>query len=444
MLCEGWNLRLVALALMAGVVCTGMAPGLRNSSAAEPANTSANAARIDFSFAASDWPWWRGLQGTGAVPENQAAPFEWSNSKNVVWKSRLPGRSHGSPIVVGEQVYLTIAEPDSETQSVTALDRSTGRPLWKTEIHKGRFDTKGNKKSSHASSTVACDGERLFATFLNGDAIHCTALSRDGKILWTRAVGGFVNHQGFGSSPVIYGPLVLVSADSKEIGGKVVALDRATGEVRWSRPRPKLPNYTSPIVLRVAGKDQCVLIGCDRVESLEPLSGKLLWETAGATEECVTTTVTDGQHIYTSGGYPKNHVAAIVADGSAKVAWSNSARVYVPSMVIREGYLYAMLDAGIATCWNAATGEEKWKERVGGTFSSSLVLVGDRILATDESGRTVVWKANPEKFEQVAENKLGDEVMATPVVAGGRMYHRVATLVDGQRQEWLYCIGTGK
>jgi outer membrane protein assembly factor BamB len=429
-------------ACLVGWLSTVSLPAAEAPSAKTGGASGANAGRIEsYAFAKDDWPWWRGLQGTGVVPADQAAPWEWSETKNVLWKVAIPGRAHGSPIVVGTALYLTLAEPKTETQSVAAYDRATGKELWRTTAHKGNFDKKGNAKSSHASSTLACDGERLFATFLNDGAIHCTALTRDGKIVWTRRVGDFVNHQGFGSSPVLYGPLVLVSADSKVVGGKVVGLDRVTGEVRWTRERPKLPNYTSPVVLSVAGRDQCVLIGCDRVESLDPLTGKLLWEMAGSTEECVTTTVTDGTHIYTTGGYPKNHVAAIVADGSGKVAWSNGSRVYVPSMVIREGYLYAVLDAGMAACWKADTGEEVWKERIGGTFSASLVLVGDRILATDEAGRTCVWKASPEKFEKLGENQLGDEGLATPVIAGGKMYHRAATTKDGVRQEWLYCVG---
>jgi hypothetical protein len=430
--CATLFLGLVGFLGLAGLAALGVAADV-------PTRT--NAARIDHPFAATDAPWWRGLAGDGSVSADQAAPVEWSDAKNVLWKVTVPGRGHGSPTVVGSHVYLPLAEPETETQSVLAVDRATGKELWRTAVHQGKFDGKGNAKSSHASSTLACDGERLFATFLNDNAIHCTALSRAGKVLWTRRVAEFVNHQGFGSSPVIYGPLVLVSADSKQIGGKVVGLDRLTGEVRWTRERPKLPNYTSPIVLNVAGRDQCVLIGCDVVESLDPLTGKVLWATAGSTEECVTTTVTDGRHIYTSGGYPKNHVAAIVADGSGKVAWANGSRVYVPSMVIREGYLYAILDAGVAVCWKADTGEERWKQRIGGAFTASLVLVGDKILGTDETGKTTVWKASPDKFEQVAENKLGDEAFATPTVCGGRMYHRVATVKDLQRQEWLYCVG---
>lgn len=183
------------------------------------------------------------------------------------------------------------------------------------------------------------------------------------------------------------------------------------------------------------------MIGCNLVQGLEPLTGKTLWETAGSTEECVTSTITDGQLIYTTGGYPKNHVAAIKADGSAQVVWESPSRVYVPSMVIKAGYLYAVLDAGVAICWKADTGAEQWKERIGGTFSGSVVLQGDKLFATDESGRTLIWKATPEKFEQLGENRLGTEAFATPTICGCRIYARVAEQVDGKRQEWLYSLG---
>ena len=164
------------------------------------------------------------------------------------------------------------------------------------------------------------------------------------------------------------------------------------------------------------------------------------WEFPGATTECVTSTVTDGTHIYTSGGYPKNHLAAMKADGSGTVAWETPARVYVPSMVLQEGYLYAMLDAGVAQCWKSDTGEEMWKHRVGGTFSSSLVLVDGVIYATDESGKSTIFKASPKDFELVGENQLGTEVFATPVLIGNRIYHRVAEMVGAERKESLYCL----
>ncbi|MDZ4687727.1 MAG: PQQ-binding-like beta-propeller repeat protein [Planctomycetaceae bacterium] len=407
--------------------------------AEKPSATSAG-----FPFTADDWPGWRGPSGTGAANPQQSPPLVWSESQNVLWKAPMPGRGHGSPTVVGDHVYLAAAETDTEVQSVLCFDRRTGKTLWQTPIHRGHFDKKGNAKSSHASSSVACDGERLFINFLNHDAVWTTALSRDGKILWQTKIADFVNHQGFGSSPIVYGPLVLASADSKGGAGRVVGLDRATGDTVWSIERPKLPNYTSPVVVNAAGRDQIVMIGCDLVMGLDPLTGKTLWQTPGSTEECVTSTVTDGQLIYTSGGYPRNHVSAIAADGSGKVAWQNGARVYVPSMVVKDGYLYAVLDAGVAMCWKADTGEEQWKGRLGGTFTASLVLVGNTLFAIDESGRTCVWTANPKEFELLAENRLGSEAFATPTICGSRLYFRVAAQVDGKRQETLYCIGAGK
>ncbi len=425
------NVKFVVLTLLtAGLL------GGEVSRAAEQGKTSSTSTPT-----AADWPAWRGAKGDGVADAEQSPPVTWSETKGVLWKTPVPGRGHGSPTVVGNHVYLAIAEVDQEVQSVLCLDRNTGAQVWQTEIHRGNFDSKGNAKSSHASSSVACDGERLFINFLNHDAIWTTALSRDGQILWQTKVADFVNHQGFGSSPILYGPLVLVSADSKGGAGRVAGLERTTGKVVWSNPRPKLPNYCSPMVVHAAGRDQVVMIGCKLVQGLDPLTGKVLWETPGATEECVTSTVTDGQHIYTTGGYPKNHVAAVKADGSGEVAWENNSRVYVPSMVIRDGYLYATLDAGVAVCWNAATGEEMWKQRIGGTFSGSIVLCNDLLFATDESGRTCVWKADPKQFEMIAENQLGTESYSTPSLCGNRIYHRAATQADGKRQEYVYCIG---
>jgi outer membrane protein assembly factor BamB len=233
---------------------------------------------------------------------------------------------------------------------------------------------------------------------------------------------------------------VIVSADNKG-GGAVAGLDRATGKIVWKIERPKTPNYSSPIVYNVAGKDQLFMTGCDLVAGIEPMTGKILWEIKGATTECVTSTVTDGERIFTSGGYPKNHVSAVRVDGSGKVDWENNTRVYVPSMLVVDGHLYAVTDAGFAVCWKSDTGKELWKQRLGGTFSASLVKIGDYFLATNEAGRTYVFKATPKGCEMIGENQLGDEVMATPIVCGGRIYMRVAQSEGGQRKETLYCIG---
>jgi len=388
----------------------------------------------------ADWPALRGPTGDGIANPNQKPPLKWSASENVVWKAPIPGRGHSSPIVVGDKVFLATAEEDREIQSVLCFERGSGKQLWKTHVHEGGMDRKGNKKASQASSTIACDGERLLINFLNRDAIYTTALDLDGEQLWQTRVSDFKTHQGFGSSPTMHGRLVYVTTDSPA-GGVVAALDKTLGEIVWKQERPQKANYASASVLRLGGKDQVLVQGCDLVSSFDPLSGKKLWEMEGATTECVTSIVTDGERIFVSGGYPRKHVQAIKADGSMQTAWESTLQVYVPSMIVHQAHLYAVQDNGVATCWRSDTGEEKWKARVGGTFTASLILVGDLLFGTNESGQTFIFKANPEKFELVAENKLGDEVYATPAICGGRIYMRVVEGKGQQRQEGLYCLG---
>ena len=390
-------------------------------------------------YGPTDWPWWRGPQRNGIASADQKPPLRWSATENILWKTAVPGRGHGSPTVVGDQVFLATADHEKEVQSVLCYDRNSGQQLWQTEIHKGGFEKKGNAKSSLASSSVACDGTLVFINFLHNGAIYTTALDRKGKQIWQTKITDYILHQGFGSSPAIYKSLVIVSADNKGTG-VIMGLERATGKMVWKHERPKFPNYTSPIILNVAGREQLLFTGCELVTSLDPMTGKKLWETEGSTTECVTSTVTDGQLIFTSGGYPKNHTASVRADGSGKVEWENTTRVYVPSMLVKDGYLYAVLDAGVATCWKCDTGKEVWKNRISGTFSASPVIVGDNIFATNEAGTTYIFKASPTAFELVAENKLGDEVYSTPTICGSRIYMRAAQQIDGKRQEFIFCI----
>lgn len=395
-------------------------------------------------FSNSDWPWWRGPSRDGSASTEQSPPTRWSETENVIWKKRIPGRGHGSPMVFGNHVYLATADDARKAQLVLCFDRGSGEQIWESVVHQGGYEATGkrkaNEKASWASSTLATDGERLFINFYNGGAVHTTALDLNGQVIWRQKLSDYVIHQGYGSSPAIYEHLVICSADNKG-GGAIVAMRRETGEVVWRRERPQKPNYASPAIVKVGGRDQLVFTGCDLVTSLDPITGKELWEIEGATTECVTTTLTDGEHVFSSGGYPDNHVSAIVADGSGKVAWRVNTRTYVPSMLVRDGHLYMTLDAGIAQCVDAKTGETVWKQRLGGVFSSSPVLVGDLIYATNEQGETFVLKADPMGFSEVASNKLGESVFATPTIVDSRIFTRVAHYRNDERQEFLYCLG---
>jgi outer membrane protein assembly factor BamB len=386
-----------------------------------------------------DWPWWRGPNRNGIANPDQDPPLDWSESKNVLWKSPIPGRGDSSPTVVGERIFLATADEAADTQSALCFDRATGKQIWQSVVHSGGQMRK-NQKSTAASGTVACDGERVFVNFANNNAVYVTALDLEGKQLWQTRIADYVIHQGYGASPALYRSLVIAVADS-HAGGVVAGLDRKTGTIVWKHDRPKEPNYPSPIILNVDGRDQLFLTGCNLVSSFDPLTGETLWEVKGATTECVTSTVTDGERIFSSGGYPKNHLAAIRADGSGTIVWETKDRVYVPSLLATGGHLFGVLDAGIAACWDSATGEQKWKKRLGGEFSASPVLVGNVIFATSENGETFIFRADPGKFEQLAVNKLGDRATASPTICGGRIYMRLIEQEDGVRQEMLYCLG---
>lgn len=394
---------------------------------------------VTAALAPTDWPAWRGPTRDGLAAPGQSPLIQWSETEHVLWKAPLPGRGHSSPTVVGERIYLATADPVKKSQSVLCLDRKSGKLLWQSEVHAANAESGKHANSSAASATVACDGERLFINFLNAGAVHTSALDLTGKVLWQRKVCDFVAHQGFASSPVLHAALVLVAADHRG-GGVVAALDQKTGAPVWSESRPKLPNYTTPAIVQAGGRTQMVLAGCNLLTSLDPLTGKKLWEVAGSTEECVVTMVTDGVRVFAGGGYPKNHTVAVLADGSGTVAWQNTARVYVPSMIVQAGHLYAVMDAGVAACWKSDTGEELWKERLGGDFFASPVRVGDRIYASNVSGKTFVFTATPKSFQLLAQNQLGEEAYASPVICDSRIYLRVATKGDA-RQEFLYCIG---
>lgn len=388
---------------------------------------------------AGDWPFWRGPERTGIAAADAAPPISWSSDSNVAWRTSIPGTGHGSPIVIGDLVVIATADLEAQFQAVVGLDRATGQTLWTCRVHEGGLKQEGNAKASLASSTAACDGERIYINFLNGGAVHTSALSLTGELVWQQTITDYVVHQGYGSSPTIYENLVIVGADNKG-GGAFAGLDRATGEVVWKYERVAKPNYSSPIVWNLNGRDQLILIGCDEVVALNPTDGSVMWQMEGATTECVTTPVTDGTRIFTSGGYPRNHVSAIVADGSKTVAWENDTRVYVPSMIVKDGYLYAIADAGIAYCWNAETGEECWKQRLGGTFSGSPVMAGDLLFATNEEGQTFVLQVSPEACEKLQENRLGDVTYASPAIAGDSLFLRTTEETAQGRRDFIYCI----
>jgi len=391
-----------------------------------------------------DWPAWRGPQHNGYAAAGQKLPIKWSETQNVAWKADLPGRGHSSPIVVGDRIFLATADEKGQVQSLLALDRKTGASVWKTDINQGGFPPSIHAKNTHATCTAACDGERLFVAFHHHDKIEAVALSLEGKVLWRRDMGTFLPKQyqyGYAPSPVVFEGTVIFAAEFDGAGaGYLIALDRKTGEVVWKTPRPAQTSYSSPVVGKVAGREQLLISGCNMVSSYDPTNGKSLWSTPGTTSATCGTMAWEGDLVFASGGYPKPETICVKADGSGKVMWKNNQKCYEQSMLVYEGHVYALNDNGIAFCWKAADGEEMWKERLRGPVSSSPILAGGIIYQSNELGTTYVFRAKPGAFELLAENQLGTEGFATPAICGGEIFLRTAGQKNGKRHETLYCL----
>ncbi|MCC9607178.1 PQQ-binding-like beta-propeller repeat protein [Blastopirellula sp. JC732] len=389
---------------------------------------------------AGDWLHWRGPQDLGIAEPGQNPPAEFSDSENVVWKTAVPGRGHSSPTIIGDKVILTTADKEKQTQSVLCFDRKTGKELWATVVNSGGLPREIHSKNTHASPTVACDGKELFAVFNNNDSVQLAALDLNGKLLWKKQ-GPFLPEQykfGYAPSPLLYDNLVILAAEYEK--GYIVALNKKNGSIAWKIDRPQI-SFSSPIVAKIGGRDQMLISGLGKVSSFDPKTGKLLWAVDGPAVATCGTLVWLGDTVFASGGYPEKETIAVKADGSGKVLWRQGVKCYEQSMLASDGYVYAVTDEGIAYCWNAETGEEMWKRRLGGSVSSSPTLVGDKIYLFNERGKCFVFKANPEKFELLAENQLGDEAFASPSFCEGQMFMRTADSSSGTRLETLYCIG---
>jgi len=389
-------------------------------------------------FAPDDWPGWRGPRRDGVHADVQP-PLNWTQ-ESIVWKSEVPGRGHGSPIILSGRVYLPTADAASQEQSVLAYDLATGETLWQRKVHDHGFDPSVHNKNTQASSTLATDGEHLFAAFLHDNSIWLSALNLDGELQWQMKLGGFASRFGYAASPVVHGSLVIVAADHED-GGFLAALHRETGDIVWRKRRHAAASYATPNVIRIGDRDQLLICGGRQIDSYEPATGELIWSVEGTAEACVGSPVNDGELVFASGGYPEQEIVAIRAT-TGEVVWRNSTKSYVPSLLAHDGLVYQLQDDGIVRCYHAADGTEAWKKRLGGKFSASPLLVGNAIFLCDEAGKVTAFEASGEAYRQLTTNTLGEEIMATPAITGDRLVLRVANGSGSDRTELLYCLAS--
>lgn len=390
------------------------------------------------------WPQWRGPSGDGVVSieSETALPTSWSESENIKWQSPIPGRGHSSPIVVGELVVIATAMNDNEQQLVIAYDRESGNSRWQTVVHEGNFPSNReiHAKATNANATVASDGKVFVTTFFNRGRIIATALDMNGEQIWQTDLGAFASKFGYAPSPLIYQSLVIIAADNGG-GGYLVGLDVDSGEIAWRRDRGPFDSYSSPHIANLGGNDQLLITGNGLMVSYDPASGEPRWETSCISDATCGTVVTSGDKIFASGGYPDKETVCLSAVG--KKLWSDRTKIYEPSTITNGEHLFAVSDDGIAMCWAVADGELMWKKRLGGNFSSSPILVGDRIYVSDLSGNTYVFQANGDDYEQISKNQVGSDCYASPAVADGSLFYRVGFGDGEQRTEKLICISQG-
>lgn len=390
----------------------------------------------------NQWATWRGANNNGVV-DDQKVVKTWSDTENVLWFTKIPGRGHSTPIIVADRIFLTTADDYAETQRVLCLDRNGGKLLWDTVVNEKGFTKRIHQKNTHASPTVACDGEKVFALFNNNGQNQLSALDINGKLLWQRHIAKFETKYPFGSgsSPILHDGLLYVPNDTK-VDCAILCIDPETGEEvrRIDRGGP-FSSYSTPVVAEVAGKTQLLISGGSKVSGYDPASGEELWNVPAKWEVSCGTMVWDGDMVFASGGFPAPQTLAINAK-TGKLVWDKPVKFYEQSMVVHDGRLYGLSDRGVVYAWNAQTGEELFKKRFEYPVSASPVVVDGHIFFTSEKGNTLVIKAGTDEFVQVAKNKLGNSSFASFAVTDNKIYARVGFGNGEDLQQYLYCLGT--
>ncbi|MEE2639106.1 MAG: PQQ-binding-like beta-propeller repeat protein [Planctomycetota bacterium] len=373
----------------------------------------------------NDWPWWSGPT-RNFVARAGSIPTEFGEDRNCQWVYSIQGEGHSSPIVIGDRVCLTVADPKASTKSLVCLNRQSGRQEWVTEIHSGPF-MHCHGKNSQASASPASDGKRVYVAFMFDKGIQVSAVDLSGALLWQARAGNFSSRHGFGSSLVLYRSLVIVAGDNPG-SGFLSALDSSSGEIVWRIRRRNESSYSTPAIARLGGKDQLLISGAGRVHGYDPVTGEELWSSEGPAKTTANTVLTDGTMVFAGGGYPENRFVC-VDPGKGELRWEVRLKNYVPSPLLAEKAVIVPQDGGILSSLDRGTGEVNWKIRLGQDLSGSAVLLGERLYLCGEKGTVFVVSL---QGRVIARNRLNGRILSTPVICGNQLWVRSA--------EALFCF----
>jgi len=396
---------------------------------------------------ARQWPEFRGPGGQGHSDE-KGLPLDWSESRNVMWKTAVPGLGWSSPVVSGGRVWLTSAVEIREgnrgrgtSLRALAFDMASGKEVVNVEVF--RIDRSGllNPKNSHASPTPILDGDRVYVHF---GADGTAALDTAGAVVWKTRLP-YQSQHGNGGSPAIYRDLLIINCDGN--GGPddafVVALDKNTGKTKWKtwRRQPSDQAYTTPLVIRAGDRDLVISIGAYRAAAYDPSNGKEIWRVAydqGFSN--VPRPVFGHGLVFIATGFQQPTLIAVRPDGSGDVtrshiAWTlTRAAPYTPTPILVGDELFVVNDRGIASCLDAKSGAIHWQQRLDGNFSASPVYADGRIYFLSEEGVATVLTPG-KTFKRLSVSQLDGTILASMAVADRSFFIRTQT--------HLYRIGCG-
>lgn len=388
---------------------------------------------------AQEWTRFRGPDGAGigkmAGLKSQLAEADYA------WSVKLDGIGHSSPVLWGDKLFLTIAAADGSKRRVECYEAGTGKKLWSWDApvethHLHKFNT-------FASSTPTVDAGRVYIAWGSGQRTEAVALDHEGKELWKREWPEFTSDHGFGASPILADGVLILHTDSVEKKKSfVMGLDPATGKSLWEVERvtegaeeKHLTAYNTPVAITVEGRTMIVVLQTnDGWKGLDPKTGDVLWDFDGEYSQRSVGSIAWGNGLvfatFGSGSQGRDAVALRPkASGAPEVAFKlglADGLSYVPTPLFHEGRLYLWRDDGILACLDANTGKGIYKERIGGNFFASPVVVDGKILGLSREGELVMVKPG-DTFEILGRSKIGDGASATPAVAGNRLFLRTDT-----------------
>lgn len=389
---------------------------------------------------ANNWPYFRGPNGSG-ITTLTGLPDIWdgASGKNVLWKSAIDLPGENSPVVWGQQVFLTGAT--AKRRELYCFDAATGTLLWKKPVNLPQSTAEPPEvmeDTGFAAPTAATDGRRVFAIFANGDIV---GFSVDGTLLWGRSMQPPENTYGHAASLTLWQNRLIVvfdQADAKARKSKIMALDAATGNVVWTTPRPVANSWTSPIVINHQGKPQIITSADPWVIAYDPSNGKALWQAKCMRGDVATSPTYANGLVYVA--CDQTCIAAIHPDGNGdisdrKTAWQQE-ESGLPDMcsLLCDGPRIYTLVFGIFHAFNSLTGEHLWEFDTKARFQASPTLVNGRIHLLSTEGVTIIGEADQNGFKETGRAALGEGTGASPAFANNRIYLR------GKKH--LFCIGT--